>query len=128
MRKSTIKSLLLGLLMTAGASSAWADGSKRVLNSQDYETATAADWTSPSGIVSFKTGDATYGNYARVDVNGTGNRSCYKYVSYDYEPDGYTSAEMTTIPTSNPKKPYSLMWLRILLSKTASRQEKAVIR
>ena len=96
MRKSTIKSLLLGLLMTAGASSAWADGSKRVLNSQDYETATAADWTSPNGTVSFKTGDATYGNYARVDVSGNGNRSCYKYVSYDYEPDGYTSAEMTT--------------------------------
>ena len=39
---------------------------------------------------------ATYGNYARVDVSGTGNRSCYKSVSYDYEPDGYTSAEMTT--------------------------------
>ena len=82
--------------MTAGASSAWADGSKRVLNSQDYETATAADWTSPSGTVSFKTGDATYGNYARVDVSGTGNRSCYKSVSYAYEPNGYTSAEMTT--------------------------------
>ncbi len=74
---------------------AWADGTKRVLDAQNYEAATASDWTSPNGTVSFKTGDATYGNYARVDVSGNGNRSCYKSVTYGYEPNGYTSATMT---------------------------------
>ena len=67
MRKSTIKSLLLSLLMTAGASSAWADGSKRVLNSQNYESATATDWTCPNGAASLETGDATYGKYAKCN-------------------------------------------------------------
>ncbi len=96
MRKSTIKSLLLGLLMTAGASSAWADGSKRVLNSQNYESATATDWTCPNGAASLETGDATYGNYAKCVPSGSGNRSSYKSVTYDYSPDAYVDAELSS--------------------------------
>ena len=95
MKKNLLNSLLVTLMVLVGGS-AWADGSKRVLDAQNYESATSADWTSPNGTVSLKTGDATYGNYAQVDVSGNGNRSAYKTISYAFEPDGYTTADMTT--------------------------------
>ena len=82
--------------MTAGASSAWADGSKRVLNSQNYESATATDWTCPNGAASLETGDATYGKYAKCVPSGSGNRSSYKSVTYAYTPDAYVDAELSS--------------------------------
>ncbi len=94
-RKLLLKSLLVAVGLLVGGN-AWADGNKRVLDSQDYESATSADWTSSNGVVSLKTGDATYGNYAQVDVSGNGNRSCYKSVTFGYEPDGYANKEMTS--------------------------------
>ena len=90
------KSLLVaaGLLMGANA---WADGNKRVLDSQNYETATASDWTCPNGSAVLKTGDATYGTYAQCYPSGSGNRSCYKSVTFGYEAGtGYTTADMAT--------------------------------
>lgn len=77
--------------------SAWADGNKRVLNSQNYETAEASDWTCPNGSAVLKTGDATYGKYAQCYPSGAGNRSCYKSVTFGYEAGtGYTTADMAT--------------------------------
>ena len=77
--------------------SVWADGNKRVLNAQDYESASASDWTSPNGTISLESGDATYGKYAKCLVSGSGNRSCYKSVAFGYEAgSGYTTADMTT--------------------------------
>ncbi len=96
MKKITLfKSLLVAVMLLTGAS-AWAQGNKRVLESENYETATASDWTCPNGSAVLKTGDATYGTYAQCYPSGSGNRSCYKSVVYDYEPDGFTTAEMTT--------------------------------
>ena len=96
MKKTTFfKTLLLAAGLTMG-SNAWADGTKRMLESEDYESATATDWTCPNASAVLKTGDATYGNYAQCyPGNSSGNRSCYKSVTYDYEPDGYTTADMT---------------------------------
>lgn len=68
---------------------------KKILASQNYESATEADWTSPNGTISFKTGDATYGNYVQISPSGNGNRSAYKSVEYSATPDGYTSEDMT---------------------------------
>ena len=100
MRKFTslTKSLLVvAALLVGGASHAWADGTKRVLDSQNYESATSADWTSPNGTVSLQTDDATYGKYAKIVCSGNGNRSCYKSVTFGYEVGtGYTTADMTT--------------------------------
>jgi hypothetical protein len=68
-----------------------------VLNAQNYETATASDWTCPSGSAVLKTGDATYGIYAQCYPSGSGNRSCYKSVTFGYEAGtGYTTADMAT--------------------------------
>ena len=91
-----LKTLFVAACLLAGVNATWAQGNKRVLDSQDYESSTTADWTSPNGTVSLKTGDATYGKYAQVDVSGNGNRSCYKTASYAYDSDAYTTAEMTT--------------------------------
>ncbi len=88
--------LLLALIVVGSGNRAWADGNKRILDSQNYENATASDWTSPNGTVSLKTGDATYGNYSQVDVSGNGNRSCYKSVTFGYDLDGYTTADLST--------------------------------
>ncbi len=69
---------------------------KKILASQDYESATEADWTSQNGVISFKTGDATYGNYVQISPSGNGNRSAYKSVEYSATPSGYTSEDMNT--------------------------------
>lgn len=95
-RITYLKTLLVGLCAMA-ATSVWADGNKRVLNSQNYETATASDWTCPNGNAVLKTGDATYGNYAQCTPSGSGNRSSYKSVTFGYEAgSGYTTADMAT--------------------------------
>ena len=94
-RKQLLTKVLLAVALLGGSVSAWADGNKRVLASQDYESATASDWTCPNGSAVLKTGDATYGKYAQCYPSGSGNRSCYKSVTYAYDPDGYTSADMT---------------------------------
>lgn len=94
---TTLKTLLVGLLACA-ATSVWADGNKRVLNSQNYETATATDWAGSNVSATLETGDETYGNYAKGTPNGTGNRSYYKSVSFDNElGTGYTTAAMETL-------------------------------
>ena len=96
MKRTTIfKSLLIAIAMLTG-SNAWADGNKRVLVSENYETASASDWTCPNGSAVLKTGDATYGKYAQCYPSGSGNRNCYKSVTYGYEPDGFTTGDMTT--------------------------------
>ncbi len=90
------KSLLVAAGLCMGASNAWADGNKRVLNSQNYESATATDWTCPNGNATLQSGDATYGKYAQCTPNGSGNRSISKSVTFSSEPTGCTSAAMTT--------------------------------
>lgn len=95
-RKLLLKSLLVAVGLLVGGN-AWADGNKRILDSQNYESATASDWTSANGTISLGTGDATYGNYSKVNVSGNGNRTCAKTVNFAYEAgSGYTTAEMTT--------------------------------
>ena len=96
-KKTTfLKTLLVAAGLLVGTSS-WADGNKRVLDSQNYENATASDWTSKNGSISLGTGDATYGNYSKVNVSGNGNRTCAKTISFAYEAgSGYTTADMTT--------------------------------
>ena len=96
MKRKLLRTLLVAATLLVGAN-AWADGNKRVLNSQNYETAEASDWTSANGIISLATGDATYGKYSKVDVNGNGNRTCAKTVSFAYEAgSGYTTPDMTS--------------------------------
>ena len=96
MKTKLLKSLLTAVMLGVGAS-AWADGNKRVLDSQNYEAATASDWTISNGSAVLKTGDATYGTYAQCYPSGTGNRSCYKPVTFGYEAGtGYTTADMAT--------------------------------
>lgn len=92
-----LKTLLVAVSLAMGVS-AWADGNKRVLDSQNYETATASDWTCPNGSAVLNTGDATYGTYAQCNTNGgSGNRSCYESVTFGYEAGtGYTTADMGT--------------------------------
>lgn len=95
MRKFTIKLMTLlaiSLLMPNNANAQ----SKRTLESEDYETSTNSDWTSPNGIVSLITGDETFGKYSKMQVSGSGNRSAYKSVAYDYELSGCTAADMQT--------------------------------
>ncbi len=91
--KTICKSLLVAAGLLVG-SSAWADGNKRVLESENYENAAASDWTCPNGSAVIKTGDATYGKYAQCYPSGSGNRSAYKSVK-SYEPDAYADASMT---------------------------------
>jgi hypothetical protein len=69
---------------------------KKILASQDYETATTGDWTCPNGSVNFKTGDATYGNYVQLSPSGNGNRSAYKSVEYSADPAGFTTENLAT--------------------------------
>jgi len=92
--KLLIKSLLVAAGLSVGAN-AWADGNKRTLDSQDYESATASDWTSPNGTVNLKEGDPTYGKYSQCYPNGSGNRNAYKSVTYAFEPDGFTTPDMS---------------------------------
>ena len=53
-----IKHLLTKTLLVAAGllvgQSVWADGNKRVLNAQNYESAESADWTCPNGTVSLQ--------------------------------------------------------------------------
>ena len=91
------KTLLVAAGLCLGASNVWADGSKRALNAQNYESASGTDWESPNGTMSLESGDATYGKYAKCAVSGSGNRSCYKSITFGYEAgSGYTTADMTT--------------------------------
>lgn len=85
---------MLATLLLAVGSTAWADGNKRVLYSQDYESAIATDWTCPNATAKLTTGDAPYGTYAQNTVSGNGNRSCYMSVSYTA--DGFTAADLAT--------------------------------
>ena len=96
--KLFLKTLLVAVCLLVGSNGAWADGSKRVLNSQNYESAVSADWTSPDGTVTLVTGDATYGKYAQcTSSSGSGNRSSYKSVSFAFSTGtGYTTSGVTT--------------------------------
>lgn len=99
MNKKLLKMMLVAVGMVAGTvfycpMSANAQN-KRILNSQDYEAATTTDWTSPNGKSTLATNDETYGNYAKLEVSGSGNRSAYKSVTFDKELNGYTDPTMT---------------------------------
>lgn len=71
--------ILLLLILAAGVSGAWAQGT--VLYSQDYESATdASSWASKNNTITptLVTGDATYGKYINIaQGGGTGPRSAY---------------------------------------------------
>ena len=58
MRKSTIKSLLLGLLMTAGASSAWGQVTTWTAANTTYES--SQELSSNVNIVSVTLGDGSW--------------------------------------------------------------------
>ena len=89
-----MKSLLVAAALCVGTS-AWADGNKRTLNSQNYENATVSDW-SGGDHNDLKTGDAVYGNYSQSWINSgtSGNRGTVKPITYEYTPDAYTTAAM----------------------------------
>ena len=93
--------LLAAVLLGVGASNAWADGTLRTLSSENYESASdASDWTAwNSGMLTLGTGDATYGKYVKIDINGTAaNRGAYKTITPAYTfGSGYTTAAMTTL-------------------------------
>ena len=94
-RFTFMKTLLVAVGLGMGAS-AWADGSKRVLESENYESATASDWAGPNLTNTLESGDATYGKYVKVLPSGSGNRSAYKTVTFDYTPgSGKTTSAMT---------------------------------
>ena len=73
---TTLRILLL-LILAAGVSGAWAQGT--VLYSQDYESATdASSWTAPNITPTLITGDATYGKYINLPQGGgSGPRTAY---------------------------------------------------
>ena len=97
MRKQLLTKMLLIAASLFMGTSAWADGSKRTLNSQNYESASATDWAGPNVTATLVTGDATYGKYAKGVPSGNGNRSYYKSVSFAYSAGtGYTTTDMTT--------------------------------
>lgn len=89
------KTLLVAALLMVGAN-AWADGAKRVLNSQDYESVGATDWTCTNGNATLVTGDPTYGKYAQCTPSGSGNRAISKSVTFSSDPSGYTTSGLTT--------------------------------
>ena len=94
-QKLLMKSLLVAAGLLVGAS-AWADGNKRMLNSQDYESVATSDWTCTNGNATLQTGDATYGQYAQCTPSGSGNRAISKSVSFSTDPTGCTTSGMTT--------------------------------
>ena len=93
-----IKQLLTKTLLVAAGllvgQSVWADGNKRVLNAQNYESATdASDWSAKATL---KTGDATYGKYIELSPGSdSGNRGTYKNTALSFAANGYTTAGMT---------------------------------
>ena len=95
----SFKSLLVAAGLLIGSANAWADGSKRTLSAQDYETAGSPDWVTNNDkvTISLESGDATYGKYVKVDMgNNTANRGAYKTITPNYEyGTGYTTAGMT---------------------------------
>ncbi len=97
MRKFTFsfKSLLVAAGLLLGSANAWGDGNKRILDSQNYESALATDWTGPNVSATLVSGDATYGTYAKGTPSGSGNRSYYKSISFASTPgSGYTTSSV----------------------------------
>lgn len=91
-----LKTLLAAVCLFVGTS-AWGDGTKRILNSVDYESATASDWAGPNITNTLESGHATYGKYVKVLPSGTGNRSAYKSVAFAYTAgSGKTASDMAT--------------------------------
>lgn len=91
-----LRTLLAAVCLFVGTS-AWGDGTKRILNSVDYESATASDWAGPNITNTLESGHATYGKYVKVIPNGTGNRSAYKSVAFAYTAgSGKTASDMAT--------------------------------
>ncbi len=86
--------LLVATLLIGGSNFAWADGIKRTLTAQNYESATSTDWASPNGGKTLKTGDAIYGTYSQCyQGGGSGHRTCYRTVSFGYTAGtGYTTS------------------------------------
>ncbi|MBR0050305.1 MAG: chitobiase/beta-hexosaminidase C-terminal domain-containing protein [Prevotella sp.] len=95
------KALLVVAMLGGGTTVLWADGTLRTLSSENYEAASDAfDWTAwNSDMLSLATGDATYGNYVKVDIGSTAaNRGAYKTITPAYTfGTGYTTAAMTTL-------------------------------
>ena len=91
----SFKSLLIAAGLMLGSANAWADGNKRILDSQNYESALTTDWTGPNVTATLVSGDATYGTYAKGLPSGTGNRSYYKSISFASTPgSGYTTSSV----------------------------------
>lgn len=88
------KTLLVATMLGVGATSAWADGEKRVLSSNDY-TGGTTDWNAPNGNAVYKDdGTSPRKYYAQTYGNTSRNASTYKSVSYSAG-SGYTTAAMT---------------------------------
>ena len=90
-----MKSLLVAAGLCVGMST-WADGTKRILNAQNYENADATDWIGNNNCAAvLMTGDEAYGKYAQCSNGQSGNRGAYKSVTFNYSPDAYLDATMT---------------------------------
>ena len=95
--------------------SAWAG--TQTLYSQNYESATdASSWVTQSLAPTLVTGDATYGNYIKMDVGGNNSRSTYTtwgntfygdYTSYILEFDA--NFTVTTTNSRNQSSCFAIM-------------------
>ena len=94
MRIKTIKTLFITLLMCLG--SVGNAQIIQVLASENYENLEVTDWTCPNGLATLNTDDATYGNYAYLEAQGSGNRSAYKSVVLGDVNEVYIDKYLTT--------------------------------
>lgn len=102
MNKNLLKTVPLAIGLAVGMTAltpidANAQASKRILDSENYEQATAADWSAlAASTVTLVTGDEVYGNYVSMSPSGSGNRGLAKTVTFDSQPTGYTSDQLDT--------------------------------
>lgn len=90
--------MTLAALLAFGVQANAQGNKQNIVTPQDYESATEADWISPAGTVSLKTGDTVYGKYASVAAGARGNRSAYKTVTFnDDVASGFTDASLKDV-------------------------------
>ena len=94
MKSKTIKLFLFTFLMCLG--SVVNAQIIQVLASENYENLEVIDWTCPNGLATLNTDDATYGNYAYLEAQGSGNRSAYKSVVLGDVNEVYIDKYLTT--------------------------------
>lgn len=94
MKSKTIKLFLFTFLMCLG--SVVNAQIIQVLASENYENFEVTDWTCPNGLARLNTDDATYGNYAYLEAQGSGNRSAYKSVVLGDVNEVYIDKYLTT--------------------------------